>query len=688
MRALKIAASLFAASSFSPFHQTRNIEFVNLDSPIVISISKTAPQRAALEDLKIEPLSFETGPEIKLIYGRAILSTENFSSADFLKKLSSKKLVSKKLEWESQLRLPAFVVERPKATPVLAKMEITKREVLRDSLPVFKKQTSLIQPGMSAAQQARAKIIQEKMPDILNQDWSAPTYASKLSEAVQTKQPSNGSPSNVQNDSGNGQQASAATVPKNEVAQNKYEGHIEIEGGLAYTGSDDSISIFHQVGNQILAEGAVSIVRGDFEISVQQPGIGALVAELRNKSGVLMGKGEILLARANNKADRLTIKVKPVSRGVRGQATSAYSFGTYKEGVPKTRVAIEKINLKTVASNAGHFSDQNLGPNSSFIVRAKASGHWGMTALTNNDSEVNLTLFSNTMMSAFFDIMNIKGTEQQKGVIWGKVTIDGKPVKGAKVTMDDTRSPATYFNNLQIPSSELEATSENGLFAFSGLDSGLHIVRTVVDRKQLPTKVLMVNPGSVTYAAVSSSREVWAELVIYDSINGKFLPSNVNFFDSPKTAYTSDGTTKVRFAAGDDLVFLDVRSGPEYLPSRVSAVRKNSSVLVPMVSYDWAEKLALESKIVIDRSRAMASGYFIGKPYRIFTDDKEAKVIYFDNKGSLLAGNEGAADGGFVIFNLESGLKTLVVEAYGEEAPITKVILADPSVVSVLTHRF
>ncbi|MBK8202369.1 MAG: hypothetical protein IPK68_08695 [Bdellovibrionales bacterium] len=69
-------------------------------------------------------------------------------------------------------------------------------------------------------------------------------------------------------------------------------------------------------------------------------------------------------------------------------------------------------------------------------------------------------------------------------------------------------------------------------------------------------------------------------------------------------------------------------------------------------------------------------------------DDKEPylaeNTVYFDRDGQILREGRGKAGGGFALFNLPTGFRSVVIVPSGSDRVLSRIVVAEPAVTNLI----
>ncbi len=557
------------------------------------------------------------------------------------------------------------------------------------------------------AQASKHHVIEISREELLQSLFLPLVVASKIAPQVQTKKPlADVGHYEVNN--------TAALIPKplpdslkpdtsiDPAQPHLIRGLLEFTSGLALTSPTDELTVFQEVEGEHWQEGTVWIREGRYAIEVPNRE-GLLVAELRTERGELLGRGELELThlpvkkKNQFKVSDVTIKLHPVSSTLDGRILSAYSHNDVKKAVANAQVEILGVGHRINTEKDGHFEDTQILEGSSVIIQAQRSGYWGTLAAGSSKNRNEFTLYPNKMLKAFmsFALENSRTNDptikfdQDTSLVWGKITRNGKPVAGAHVelmTTDKQLSPI-YFNELMIPDPKLKATTANGLYAFLPVPPGAHAVQ-VTEQGILSEPIVFPTEGRHV-STIDIETMNWKRMVVksFDAFAPQTQVATDMYrlgFDSEKKR--SSGTAELKYVPSTSLLILNsIPAGAEYAPSRVSVTRQSTFAYLPMVKTQWLKGLMAGRR---NPGTSIAVGFVnTKKTYRVHPDVGAAStVIYFDPEGKEVEGNLGVPGGGYIVFNLDPGFRTISVVPLGTDSVSAQTVLADSKFVNLINH--
>lgn len=502
---------------------------------------------------------------------------------------------------------------------------------------------------------------------------------------------------NINND--NFEPLQPVTVTHNNKRPLLLAGQIEMSGGLAYTGNDAELKVFRMNRNRIVETepGKVWVNEGRFEIHVREA-VGQLVAELRNREGELQGLGEINLSALEiptngGKVSNIHVKLRPASSGVRTTVVSAYSFGSHRMPMADAKVFVKGIERELRSNEDGEFLEPDVDRKSIFVVRAEANKNWDTLMMSTADLPSEMPVFPNAMIKALMQLTMGAGYElaMSKSVVWGRVVDErGQPIRGAKVEIaDQEKDRAIYFDNMYLPNRHFTGTTENGYFAFIDINPGVQTLRTFVRGQMIPAQVFPTEPGKVTYVELQKGSTRFATVHAYEAF-GSQRPSTVvlNVVGSEKDIELT-GEGLVRFTGGTGTLTIEAQGeSADFEFMRVQVPRSVQNINFPLVRRQWTQTMAAQNQVTLEPDRGVIIGFFEDDDFEVFLDEglnfPAQNIVYFNAEGRSLRLKEGARGGGFIMYNVPLGLRTVtVIPKHGKEY-LVRTLVAEPGVLNLL----
>lgn len=469
------------------------------------------------------------------------------------------------------------------------------------------------------------------------------------------------------------------------------EGTLELSKGLAFvTGS--TLEVFIDLNGQAVAVGEVSVEKGTYQIQVPGRAEGALVAELRDSEGFLTGRAQFrtenILRGTKEIKKKFNITLFPVNQGLLGRVASVYAAD---KGEPVVTVTLPGLTMSAETNKSGRFHHPGLLHDSQVIIRTNKKGYWGTIALSDNYEQRSLQVYPEKMIQALTQFMGTDADISDHGIIFGKAEIDGKPADGVQLELDDDNAVGPiYFNALQLPDSNLEATTSNGLYAYIRLEPGVHVLKAKKLGKALPSKTFISDAGAVSAVNIEITDRQKATARVFDALTGQPVPATLEFFGSDRNVFTDDGDVVVKYHSGEDLMFLEAEVARGYFRARQIVSRNQTYMNFPMVRHTWLDEIGNQARVNRMPQTGVAVGFVRGAEFEILSSESMggAQVLYFDAGGKYVGQSYGPRDGGFIILNAPQGLHTIAIAPKSKAGISSRLIFSDSRAISLINYRF
>ncbi len=475
-------------------------------------------------------------------------------------------------------------------------------------------------------------------------------------------------------------------------------GMVRMQGGLAYMGEKTQVKVFRKNRGQFLESASVELPSGQFSIDLAGLS-GELVAELQTREGEVLGRGEVDLGLLATTEDSVKIALLPAEEGLRISALSAHSHGLNKKYVEGSRAFVDALALELKANEEGVFFDQLHSADSSYIARLEAPKHWTTLAVGLASQAQDVRLFPNSMMEALFSLTaDVYAWDvdllKSRAVIWGRVTEKGQSKAGAKVELAQAGlAEVIYLNQHFLPDHRLEATSENGLFVILMVESGIHSLRATVGRRSLPSVIVPAEVGKVSYLEMEAgpNRKATIQLTQPFGAMEEDLTGTISLLGS-EHVLDVEAEESIVYSSGPGQMILEASAGREFEVTRVTLPRQTRDIELPMIPRQWLLDVSAQKRVSYDLSSGVVVGFVHGDNFSVYLEDglnyPNHQIVYFDQEGRVLDGMEGVSGGGFVLFNLPFGARTVTVLPKNQSSIFTQVVVPEARVVNVISHSF
>lgn len=480
-------------------------------------------------------------------------------------------------------------------------------------------------------------------------------------------------------------------------------GPIEFSGGLALTNPNDRVVVYREQEGQRLEAGSVWLRDGRYEIFVEVAD-GSLVAELRNPYGEALGRGQFDLVElpstkvVQNRVEKIRIKIGPLPQGIVGRVSTTSGSQVAAAAVAGAPVEFRDLPLQTLTSPDGKFKEEAFIEGSTAIMRVAPKGTWKTQTFVASGTEAYVEVLPARALNNLIDTAS-KGMSfnaDDKGIIVGRVTNEGKPVYGAAVdilTTNDSANPI-YFNADLEPDPSLRATSANGLYAYYPVSPGAHAVQATLENGlRSDPEIFPTEPKTVSRADIDVGFTRKAKIKVFDAFRTDWPLSaritNPGFSRVIEVPRTGEGT--LRYSIGPGLMLLDVDSGFNYERIRVSASRDRKYMYFPMIQRTWMNKMRGELRVNSDPGTGAVVGFVQGPhSYKVSFERQSqsvrSKVVYFNNRGEITSREYGVSGGGFILFNVPEGFQQIIVQPSGTQKFYNATVLVESKVTNVVNH--
>lgn len=492
---------------------------------------------------------------------------------------------------------------------------------------------------------------------------------------------------------------SAATRGVDTPNQLTISGSIEFSGGLALSNPSDVVTVYRERDGEVIEQGMVWIREGRYKIFVDQAD-GNLIGELRTPHGDVLGRGLIDLAqavpaRAQAQVDKIALKLSPLAQGIAGRVTSTGDTADGKATpMAEAQVSFQDLPLSAVTFRDGRFEESTLIEGSTALLKAHKPLHWSTLALASAAQESELSLFSQKTIAA----LQVAASEKdlrEKGIVMGTVRAAGKPTAGANVAILSTQveMQPIYFNEKMEPDASLKATSSNGRYAFVGVPLGPHSIQAAAGGRVLPPVVLPVEDNHVSQGDLETASEQRTRVKMFDAfrtdwpLSGEVVPPGV----SQGWRVDRSGETVVSVPKGSGSFVVDVDAGPAYERSRITVSRDRRSIYSPMVQATWLNKVRGSMRANNEPQTGVVVGFVQGQTkYRVALEEKSVlqatRIVYFDSRGEPTQEDFGQPGGGFILFNVPEGFRTIAIQPEGRSKMFSATLVVESRVTNIVSH--
>ncbi len=481
----------------------------------------------------------------------------------------------------------------------------------------------------------------------------------------------------------------AARVAKTETSlftnpprQALIAGNLEFSQGLAATG-EQRIAIYRQLAGSRISNGRVDVQNGKYEIYVDNPTTGMIVADLYQGDNII-GRGEILLAETlksvQNTGALRNVKMimRPAMNHVRVSNIDAQDYFQKPTLNATTVLNDEPLPAKEIYRSV-------------VIGKAEKKNYWGGLVIGSSLQSLINILYPESTIKALQEIIGTAAEKKNSGIIRGTVKVMGKPQAHVRLELASQETRAVYFSAF-IPDPSLEETTSNGEFVFVGVPEGVYIVKARINGQELAPQVVPVENGFVSRADFNIEKPSLSEAFVFDLKSSDMISAEVGFIGSSRTTQIQ-GHKLISFSGSEGVQFLEAKSqDPNYYTTRITVNKSEKEILIPMVDQRWLEELFIRLKVNRAPDTAIIIGTAPESSYHVELDAKayseETQIIYFDQHGrTSLVATSVPVGGGFVAVNVNPGMRSLNIGDKSQALQKIITMIADSSAINAIVFR-
>ena len=461
----------------------------------------------------------------------------------------------------------------------------------------------------------------------------------------------------------------------------KIQGRVELKDGLAVWDPNMQLKIKQIIDGQTVAETTAGTMDGQFVLPTQASG-GMIVAELVNAQNQVYGSGTISVPAGKRSA---VLPILPSQQGLQTRIVSANSHSGQSFAIDRGLVSLLGTPGSMKAEHNVFYNEPMIENGSNVLMQVSGDKHNTTLAMAVAGKPWDIAVLPKSMSKA---MLNLALDEQDRygaddlGMVWGKVTKNGEPVKNVRVQISDGVD-AIYFNELYLPDKHLDGTSENGLFAFAKLNSGIKSIRIFQNDKVIAAEVMPVDIQHVSQLIFELGEEKTLRI----------SPHSYGFMEKPPALFAQALGFEEEKDIGPDgggwtlprsnhPIWFEFFSGPDYEKTRQLVQANQENVDVPVFKRSWVDEILKKNGI----QRQPYSSTVIGfGPSSAFTvESAGGQILYLTRDRQATA--QGVANGAFIIVNLKSDLQVINVVDQQTGLRWVQTVFAEPDITNVLIH--
>lgn len=458
-------------------------------------------------------------------------------------------------------------------------------------------------------------------------------------------------------------------------------GFFELKDGVGIV--DHKVTLKRVFEGQVLEMGQVDLKAGQYQIAVGAFE-GELVAEITDKVGLIIGEDRRKILNLSRAGHYFQGPILSLGRPSGFAVNSHHADGRrINEDIVKSSLFSGHYDLKKTTDVY-----PNVARHSSTLSFTKDLNHKltpTISVRTSTDKTETL-LFSQAWVNGVKNYISEKIQIQymaDTGIILGRITLDGKPVAGAQVNIDNQSGlEAYYFDQFLIPQTEQKTTSENGLFIIAGVSNGSYQITAELGSRTLGTQQYIVESELTTYQEIAASSVPQSIITrSFDVLSGETVAADVMIPGQKDILSLETGFARYRSAAHSGLIEIINRPRSQDYAAYVYIQNHSKDHLhLPQIKESFIDYALTTSKIQIEPETSTFLGFTAMEDYSIYIADENfdsQNILFFDSAGQLA--NQPQKGGGFLIFNVPTGIQEVILQDTKTDRTYSTVFYSRPS---------
>lgn len=477
-------------------------------------------------------------------------------------------------------------------------------------------------------------------------------------------------------------------------------GRLDLMDG-AHVGPDANIVVYREYQGRILEGGSVDIQKGFYTIHAENTK-GRVVAEVRHPSlGVLArGYGNLSVAENTSAQEKVItavdVKLGAIRQGLSAQVTEPGSFKSNKS-VPGALVSIMGFDLPKRSVADGTLENEIFTGASQYLLYSQKEGFSPTLSYGRSEFVTDLPMYSLSYLADLYRLAFNQDLSNSRASIYGRIVKNGKPQARSTVeVLNETNYKVIYLDDRGWPNPDLLSSSKHGGYFILGLNAGLAAVRAKHNDGYSEVKVLPADFSVVTKLDLELSRTLKATLSVYDAQSPQtYLESKIKTFASSVLGVesTANQSTQVIFAKGDDPLFVEIDTQPDYLPLTLTLKRTEGDYSVPAVRRSWIDNIHQKFRVPALQNRGVVIGYLDhAENFEVLLDQFNPSVgetlYYFDQNGDIIPQILSAQNAvGYIILNAQEGVRNILLRNMTTGLITADTAYVEAGVGSLLVHE-
>lgn len=472
-------------------------------------------------------------------------------------------------------------------------------------------------------------------------------------------------------------QMSPMQVPENSAL---IRGHFELKDGIGLV--DQIVVLKRSFEGQTLELGQVDLRAGQYQIAVGSFE-GEIIAEIKDRAGILIGEVREKL-----------INLKRVGQFYEGPVLKVgrpSAFGFNPQSIDQRRINESSVHGSLFSGNLDLKKTTDSYPNvsrhsSTLGIIKDDTGRLATTLSVRTSADKSETqLFSKQWVDGAQAYIAEQVQIQflpESGIIIGRVTVDGKPVAGAEVIVENQPGLEPYYlDQFLIPQTKQVRTSENGFFMIPGLQPGAYEISSFMGERLLASQQYLVESGLVTYQEVQSNSAPNSILArSFDAFTAEPINTDVLVPGLKDVLTLEDGLVKFKDSSAAGLSEIVNRPAAREYAAYVYLRNHNQGYMhLPQIKDSFLEYVVSQLQINKASNSSIMIGFTPNNNFDVHVADSDYSknnLAFFDGQGNLTTHQ--IAGGGFIAFNLPEGLQEIILQDQKTDRSYSVVVYSRP----------
>lgn len=486
------------------------------------------------------------------------------------------------------------------------------------------------------------------------------------------------------------------------------QGKFELIDGVGIT--DHYIEIKRVEEGLTKEQGRINLTAGSYSIDIESPN-GYLIAQIKDKSGLIIGEDRQRLINLKNKGNFLEGPFIKVGRpeGLAANPNPFYpdggSYATASSAsnnglIASTKAAKSAMNSSanvTIFNNQKSFVNpneefSNISFYSSSIARVydPSQIYADVVSIRSTGESSETPLFTKKWLENV--INSAEGVQMQSldlrgPVIVGRILVDGKPVAGAQVQIEKFPGlRAIYLDQFMNVSYDLVETSLNGYFVFVGVEEGAHTVAAALQNQVIGSQIFITEASTLSFQNIYTT-SIPKSLVLrsFDAFTSESVDVDIVSSSQDEIIQTIDGTLMFRnYVENNVSEYLVRASNQMYANIRYTQSGLKDYVHIPMIQENWLNQIKKIKLINSTPDTGIIIGFTPNLNYDAFLAGENydrGNVVYFTKEGEL--SDMAVSGGGFILFNVRIGVREVVLQDISNDHIYSQVFNVENQQISV-----